>query len=391
MTSKQLVWNRFKENWKYQWSVVRSVIDWTVFVYLILPAVVIFLFTYRSWWLELPEWSEHITLPIVFALFFLFLWRQHFRTFIQEPDRIFLKKHERLFLGMKKGGIILSYIKQMLTILFLCLLIAPFWFQHLQLTGVDMVFFASLWLSVKWLVMGIKGRLDVTVRGWRSFFRGIPLVFGVLFLWEMAHFLFKEHMTIGMLFFIFFNVMISVLLVKRRFTSTHHFDHDLAIEQLEKTKWIHMIFQFSWDIEKVSTQSNKRNKPFLFPKSNRLFKKRTPTNGFLELFIKVIARDRQYILAFLQIVGITTGAIFVLPPLWLKIGMAFSGILFLLSWLNYVWQRVVGTHPFTRKYVEKEGFFIGKRIVTTVVIIPFILWITCAVFVTVWIERILQI
>ena len=56
VNSRRLLFIRIRQNWNYQYSHIKSILDWTVMVYLIVPAIIIGALVYRSWWLELPSW-----------------------------------------------------------------------------------------------------------------------------------------------------------------------------------------------------------------------------------------------------------------------------------------------------------------------------------------------
>ncbi|WP_428908320.1 hypothetical protein [Niallia sp. Krafla_26] len=56
------------KNWKYQISIFKTIVDWIVMLYIILPAILIFIFNYLSWWNEIPVWIANIPLFLVFQL-----------------------------------------------------------------------------------------------------------------------------------------------------------------------------------------------------------------------------------------------------------------------------------------------------------------------------------
>ncbi|MBS4216753.1 ABC transporter permease [Bacillus sp. FJAT-49711] len=387
MNSRQLLFKRISQNWKQQYAVIKRVGDWTVLVYLVIPSAVISFFVYRSWWIQIPEWTRILPFSSIFILFFLFLWGDHFLTYVREADRIFLKKKEELFLGMKRGGIIYSYAFQLFSAATLCMLIAPLWFKHFDFHGGQFILFAVLWVSLKWLIMAVKGKLDVELRGWRSLLRGIPLFIGAAIIWYWCYRAFVGENILLIIILIFFNTILSIWLVRSRFTSVYTFEQDLAINELEKNKYIELIFGLSMDMEKLPKPVPVRISPRLYSRSNRIFKNRTPKNGFIELFIKATTRNIEYITGYLQIMGVTSAAIVILPPVWLKITMAFLGTVFLLTWLRSVWHKVIGSHAFTKKYAAEDAYFEAKKIVTSLLIISFIILISCSFIMNIWIRQ----
>ncbi|MFD1706789.1 ABC transporter permease [Siminovitchia sediminis] len=372
MTSRQLLFRRIRENWHFQYSVLKSVVDWTVLVYLVLPAVGISFFIYRSWWIEAPGWIESVPFGLFFSICFFLLWGSTFQTYIREADNVFLRKQERLMLRMKQGGIVLSSMTAILSGGFLSALIAPFWMLHYGYTGTDLALFLSLWVSLKWMIMGINSRMNVQLSGWRSFIRGIPVAAFAACIWWGSYHAFLSGSLISMFSIVLFNTLVSMLFVRKRFTSIHTFEQDLSIDQKVKYKYTEFIFGLSMDMEKLPKPKPVRRSPRLYSRSNRIFSRRTEKNAFLELFIKVTVRDTQYIRGYLQILGVTSAAIVFIPPFWLKLTIVISGYFFLMIWIGIVWYRVAGSHPFTKKYTENYGYAKAKRLVTIILSIPYI-------------------
>lgn len=373
MNSLQLLFHRIGENWHYKYKIIKTVIDWTVLVYIVIPAVAITAFIYRSWWIEAPAWIESVPFPLLFAVYFFLLWGGYFKTYVREADSIFLRKNEGLMLRMKRLGILLSYMTEIFSAALLGLLISPIWINHYGLNVKQLTLFFGLWVSLKWFIMAVNGKLNVHIKGWRSLIRSIPVVTGAAVLWWASYNAFLSGSLIPIFFIIILNTIFSMLLIKKRFTTLHTFDQDLSIDEKDKNKYTEMILGLSMDMEKLPKPRPVRKSPRLYSKSNRIFTKRTQRNGFLELFIKVVTRDTQYIRGYLQVLGVTAAAIVFMPPLWIKITVALSGYIFLMIWTGSVWHKLIGTPPFTKKYSGEEGYVKGKNLVTMVLSIPFII------------------
>ncbi|MEK3887639.1 ABC transporter permease [Bacillus sp. FSL K6-3431] len=384
MNSQSLLFARLRQNWKFQYGLFKAVVDWTVMLYLVIPSIVIGGAIYRSWWHDIPGWFEGIPYELLFILFFFMLWSGHFHTYVREADGIFLMKNERLLLGLKQGGIIYSYIIELLIAAALAIVIAPFWLNHFYMSKASLILFAFLWVSLKWLLMAVKGRMNIHIRGWRHLLNSLPMFIIAIIIWVVSYQAFFNGYIFGMVGIIILNMIISFIFIKKRFTTVRTFEQDLAIDELEKTKHMNLIFGMSMDIEKMPKPASTRKVPRLYSKSNRIFKKRTPAKGFLELFIKATTRNIEYILGYFKIVGVTTAAIAVLPPMWLKISLVCIGYIFLLSWISSVWHKVIVDHPFTKKYAEDDGYFHGKKVVTIALSIPFTFIIACTFIIRIW-------
>jgi ABC-2 type transport system permease protein len=371
MTSGRLLWNRWLENGKYKARTMRLVLDWTVMVYFVIPGAVIGFFVYRSWWEEMPGWIEYIPFPLAWIAVFFILWNGHFQTYVREADRIFLLKKTDLFMGLKQGGMILSYILEMPKAGFLALLIVPFWFEYYHLNGLQLFFFISLWVTLKWLIMAASGYLNASLRGWRTLLKNIPLMIAAGAIWHTSYLAFQSHHGWGIMAICLFNMIGSMALNYRRFTSIHTFEQDLAIDERERQKQSEFLLGVSMDVEKLPTPRPIRTSPRLYSQSNRLFQKRTEAAGFLELFIKVTTRSTDYLFGYLRILGVTAAALIIVPPMWVKMGVAVAGFFALLIWCGAVWHRVVGSHPFSRKYAGKEGYQKGKTAVAALLAVPY--------------------
>lgn len=372
MTSDKLLMSRIKENIISEYRVMKTVFDWTIVVYLLVPFIMISIGIYRSWWIELPTWIDSVQLSLLFFFVFFFLWRSHFYTYVREADRIFLKKKEKLFIRLKQLGILTSYVYEIIKVALLCFLIAPFWFQHFELDLTQLVLFAGAFVSLKWLIMGVKGRLNVQVRGLMAVVRGIPLFIVAVIIWVIFYNTFINDQIIFLVLLSLFNMFVSFMFVRPRFFSTYTFGQDVAIDEIKKNNRTEQILKLSIYAEDVPTVTQPRRSPRLYSKSNRLFKRRTETNGFLELFIKAVTRNMKYFKEYAQMIGITSAATITLPAMWLKIIVAILGAIFMIFWTSNLWERVFAIHPFTKKYLLKEGFLKARKKVRMVLFIPYI-------------------
>jgi len=93
MKNRTLFLQRLLKAWKFQYGVLKSIFDWTIILYLVVPAVIIFSFIYRSWWIEMQPWIEDIPLFLLFFGLYTLSWFGNIRTYIEEADTIFLLKH----------------------------------------------------------------------------------------------------------------------------------------------------------------------------------------------------------------------------------------------------------------------------------------------------------
>ncbi|MEH7389065.1 ABC transporter permease [Bacillus sp. JJ1474] len=384
MNSWNIFADRLVRGWKYQYGVIRSIADWTIILYLIIPASAIFLMMYRTWWLEPPAWIANIPLFLLFFVLYLFSWSGNIRTFVQEADKVFLIKNQPIFLGMKKWGYAYSILSQVIQIAVSIFVFLPFLRKHYFLDWQQIIslfiFFIvlnTMILFLKFLMRKIETRLKRIAAGillfillsWSS-----QLIF---LLWEKG-LLFPIYLCSALL------MIISIFQSLRSIQKVSSIDQDISLGNEAKMKNIDLIFKLSHDIEKPVIVS-KRTKPLLFRRSKRIFKNRKEINGYIELFIKIFIRNYSYIGGYLQIISVTTAAIVIIPPLWIK-ALIFIGFLIMMySWLSLVWDRVTTSNPISKKYSESTYYFAArKRTVTAFFVLAILLigiFITCWLFV----------
>lgn len=105
MSSSRLLFRRIRENTSYQYGILKTIFDWTVVVYLLIPSMVIGIFIYSSWWATPPGWITSIPFAALFIFFYFLLWGGQVHTYMREADRIFLRVNKPLMLGLKQKGL----------------------------------------------------------------------------------------------------------------------------------------------------------------------------------------------------------------------------------------------------------------------------------------------
>jgi ABC-2 type transport system permease protein len=357
MTSRKLLFKRLSAEWKYQYSVIKSVADWTIILYLMVPAAVISFFIYRSWWIDMPEWIASVPAAFLFMPGYLASWGGNYRTFIQEADKVFLIKNRQLYFGLKKGAFFYSLAAGASQAAFIAILLLPFLMGHYDFTLAHAASYFLFFFSCRVCIMWLKQKLKLIDRKILRILSNI--VSFVLFSWTVQ-LIFSLWLGGNLLLFnmaAIFLFAIGVFLYSRNLPRTHTFDAEAAIDREERVKYTGLIFQLSYEVEMPGAASAVRKKPFLFRNSKRIFKKRTASAGFLEVFIKVFLRNSSYWTGYLQIISATTAAIVLIPAIWIKVLIAIGFLLMMFSWLQMVWGKTTVSHPLTKKYGERDAYF----------------------------------
>ncbi|WP_421380666.1 ABC transporter permease [Bacillus salacetis] len=370
MSSFKLFFKRFRNNFLFQYNVIKSVADWTVMLYIIIPTVVIGGMIYRSWWIEIPEWAVSIPFELFFLIPFLYILTGYFRTYILGADQVFLVKHYKVFLGLKKWGVSSTYGMTLILTAGIGVLIAPFWLQHYNTGLFVLLIYLLFLLSSKWSHMAIKGKLARLQKGWRRTLLFYLTIIVQLQLWGAAYQFIYHRQYIILAAEIIVLMTASFVMNRRRIHSKNSIQRDLRIEGDLKVKWISLIFMFSYQVEKELV-SSERTRPRLFSKSQVVFKRRTPFFGYLELFTKALIRNFTYSTTYFQSIGALTFSQVVLPPLWLKLGAAGLVALSILAWNEWVWTKLISKHPIGNKYSSKTELLKAQTATRIAAFIPY--------------------
>ncbi|MFD2681649.1 ABC transporter permease [Bacillus seohaeanensis] len=369
MTSIQLFFNRWKEGIVYQYNVVKTVADWTIQLYLIIPSLFIGALIYRSWWMETPAWIEEIPIMTFFFIPFFWIWFGNVRIYIQRADFIFLLKHRKLFEGLKKWGVVTSFIMQSIIQLLVVGLLSPFWFLHYNLSLSQFFLFAMIVVSAKWVVLAIKPIIFMQSSLWKKVLCSCITLWGLSLYWLLSFRLVLITSLLPIIISVLLLIISGLLLV--HFKVGHRYHHyNLLFEEKQKVKWINLIFMTSQDID-VPVKTPKKKKPWFAKVS--LKSKRTSLTSLLEMFGKVLIRNFSHSALYMQAIGLSVAAQFIIPPLWLKLFVMGVVYIAVLIWNDQLWNQFITKHPLGGKYKEKEVFFKAKKFTLSVACLPLVI------------------
>ncbi|MFT8322889.1 MAG: ABC transporter permease [Bacillus sp. (in: firmicutes)] len=354
MNSFTLFSTRLIQNCRYQYNVIKKVLDWTVLVYLVLPAVVIFSFIYRGWWHTPPLWMESISFSFVSLFFYCFCWIGRIHTFVLEADKVFLIKKYSLFNRMKKWGYLYSIFKHISGIAVLTSLALPYLFLvcHWSVGQIVQLFFALYSLKL-WIILFKFFLLEWNNKFLKSGCRVVLFCIGI-FIWFLL-LSDKPFIPLLLLMMFIFHPMVYFYKIKTRSS----FDQMMIEEKKAKLSSTSLILQLSMQVEKPSYSM--REKPLFNRKSRRIFHKRTGVTGFLELFIKVFIRNSSYWSSYIRIIAVTTTAIIFLPTMWLKFILFIILAVFLSIWSHAVWVKIMNTTHIFDLYKKDVSYNQAKK------------------------------
>lgn len=90
ITVSRLFFRRVIADWKYQYQVWKSAVDWIVALYIVIPFSAGFMYYYLTWWRAVPGWLEYIPLNTLSAIIVVFAWSGTISIFVEGADQLFL-------------------------------------------------------------------------------------------------------------------------------------------------------------------------------------------------------------------------------------------------------------------------------------------------------------
>jgi ABC-2 type transport system permease protein len=319
----------------YQWGVMKSVLDWTIVVYLVIPVLVSAPLVYADMWQNSHlYWSGKLPMAVLFVLLLLVTSGGNYRTYLMEADLLYLLQKKELLYPFKQMGFLFSVISSVIQVGMAGVITLPLFVEVYGLGLAEMVSMLAVVLAVRLLFMTLKKFTT------RVFFK--LALFGLMAAAATVLATEAPPLVSGILSI---SVAGSIIFYHLGQTSKSDrwFMREIEIEEHERVRYIKLILTYSMEVEKEPV--NQRSRPLvMFSRSQRLFKKgRSKEDGLLELLIKGFLR-RNYLTLYVQMFLLTMSAV-ILLPMWLK-WFVFAGYgFFIHSWLKSLFRKMLDS-PF---------------------------------------------
>jgi|SRR5690625_637729 len=347
MTGRKLFWHRLYKELTFQLGVIRSVVDWTILVYFVVPAIIVSPFFYRDMWNNIHlYWDAVIPVELLILMLFLVLIRGNFRSFIDEADQLFVLRHTHIFQSLKQWAFFFSIVQLSLGIASFIILLLPIFYRIYEYSAQNIVLLFIVLVAYRMLQFSIKKNIR------HHLFKWVLLIL-CLYVFMLSWQTLSDSLLIVLSIF----VIITTYYVQFTFfiKSNQYFLQELDLERSERVRNIQLIFSFSQEIEKIPRRYLK--KPLFFFPSKRMLRpnRNKPENGLLEVLLKNFMRDRVLIMSYLNLITLSCIAIFFMP-VWLK-WLVFIFFAFAASaWVRSVFDRLLD-HPFFKMITYDENIY----------------------------------
>ncbi|WP_010631447.1 ABC transporter permease [Sporolactobacillus vineae] len=329
MSGNKLFFRRVVSEFHYQQRVLKTIVDWSIMLYLAIPSAVIIPFIYADVWRNIHiYWNARIPVSIVLLLLLILSGNGTLRTGLLDADLLFLIQRRKAIRQLKRDSFIYSMF-----VLFLveCLLLAvalPVLIGIDQYTVQQILSLMLLASAFKLTVMMIKKSIDQVIIRWLFRFLSFSLA-GTLLINASP-----------MLWAIFGGIFWAILLWLNvhSFSKINHWEKDLEAEYDAHSRLTRLILRYTNEIPKP--RASRRKKPFLFFRnSSRFFRERSEANGLLEFLLKSVLRNKAHLSLYYRLIGITCLAVLFLP-VGLKWAVYVLFIWFMNRWLRTLFRDI---------------------------------------------------
>ncbi|PEC54360.1 ABC transporter permease [Bacillus cereus] len=321
---KQQFYKRLRHELGRKWKSIRSIIDWTVALYIIIPALIFIGIYYRSLWIEELSMGETVYFGLGLLVFYVITYSRGVRSFFEQADSLFLISYPAHMQKLMQYGMTYTFIRIAITNVGVVVAMLPVLMKSVGVTKIQVVLFWLFFTVFRFMLSLLTRFIHVRVgKRWllwiiKNVISSISLSFFGLSLFLIYKNPFYSIPSIGLA------VFLIIVLIKEKRNYKNCFFKEIEKEKEESMRWTSGIMQVGGHTAKPSS-SNK--KPWMFPRSKKFLGKKKESR-IVESFLKEFFRTSSARIFYIQIVCISTVSI-IMSPRWIAaiiIAFALVGI-----------------------------------------------------------------
>ncbi|PFO68527.1 ABC transporter permease [Bacillus cereus] len=321
---KQQFYKRLRHELGRKWKSIRSITDWTVALYIIIPALIFIGIYYRSLWIEELSMGETVYFGLGLLVFYVMTYSRGVRSFFEQADSLFLISYPAHMQKLMQYGMTYTFIRIAITNVGVVVAMLPVLMKSVGVTKIQVVLFWLFFTVFRFMLSLLTRFIHVRVgKRWllwiiKNVISSISLSFFGLSLFLIYKNPFYSIPSIGLA------VFLIIVLIKEKRNYKNCFFKEIEKEKEESMRWTSGIMQVGGHTAKPSS-SNK--KPWMFPRSKKFLGKKKESR-IVESFLKEFFRTSSARIFYIQIVCISTVSI-IMSPRWIAaiiIAFALVGI-----------------------------------------------------------------
>ncbi|MED0982490.1 ABC transporter permease [Bacillus paramycoides] len=306
---KQQFNKRLRHELQRKWKSICSVADWTVALYIIIPALIFMGIYYRSLWMKELSMEETVYFGLGLLAFYFVTFSRGVRSFFEQADSLFLISYPNHMQRLMKFGMIYTFIRIAITNVIVVFIMLPLLMKSMGATIIQIVLFWIFLTVFRFMLSLLMRFINVCVgKRWVLWIiKNVLFSFGLIFFGISLFFIYKN--PLFSILFIGLAALLIVVLVKEKMHYKNYFFKEVEKEKEESMRWTRGIMQVGGHAAKPSS-SNK--KPWMFPHSKKILGKKADSR-IIESFLKEFLRTSSALMFYVQIVLISSVSIIVTP------------------------------------------------------------------------------
>ncbi|PFL66738.1 ABC transporter permease [Bacillus cereus] len=309
---KQQFYKRLRHELGRKWKSIRSITDWTVALYIIIPALIFIGIYYRSLWMEELSMGETVYFGLGLLAFYVITYSRGVRSFFEQADSLFLILYPAHMQKLIQYGMTYTLIRIGITNVVVVVAMLPVLMKSIGVTKIQIVLFWLFFTAFRFMLSLLTRFIHIRVgKRWllwivKNVIFSISLSFFGLSLFLINKNSFYSILCIGLA------VLLIIVLIKEKLNYKNCFFKEVEKEKEESIRWTSGIMQVGGHTAKPSS-SNK--KPWMFPRSKKFLGKKKESR-IVESFLKEFFRTSSARIFYIQIVCISTVSI-IMSPRWI--------------------------------------------------------------------------
>ncbi|WP_158702769.1 ABC transporter permease [Paenibacillus faecalis] len=373
----QLFRRRMLTYWKYQLSVIQSVADWTVMLYILIPGLLLGAGLYmEQWTTPPPAWLELMPWQVAAAAL-LFMFSGHVLLFVEEGDMLFLRQQSRWMRGLMARGMIYSITVNTLKGLMFVMITLPFLYRGFGLDAWTLFSWGVLAAGSSWCTNLLIHNIRVRFRG---FLKGLfsLLLRALSYVIFLAILMFLPGMPISAMVTGLLLMLTAVFLMRTRLSMVGTFTADVQEDARIRMRLTDKVLA-----QAVGKPPRTRSKSWLFRKSRRIYRSSAPDKRFAGAGVKAFLRNRENLLLYVQLTAAAIPAV-LFPPGVVKV-IVYGALMLLVSYLLHMKWTAFAEAEFSLvlPFSSAQQMSAGLLAVRTLMLLPALL-ISLAFALTLW-------
>lgn len=370
-TLRSLFVSRVSRYWAAQYRVWRTALDWTVWLYLLIPGLLFAVGTYRSWWQHPPDWLVGLPDPLAAVPPLFAALTGGLRVFAEDADVLFLRQRQAWRRGLAGLGIVYSCLIHHVVIAAFFGVLTIWLIPVIGMTAAQMLWWAAFAAACRTAYAIVKHLIGARWNGWRKYamlcLAGAAMA--AAFLTSSQYFLSTRQTAIMQIASGIAWIALAVAAVcKLRARGT--FWHDVLTER--KAQLASTDFLLSQSVERKPRVQLRR--PILFRQSRRLFRREDAGTVLAEMRLKSFLRKGANVRIWLSFISVSSTAV-LLSPAWLSLPVALALPGIAAAWLRDQWKEWFA-EPFLAQFPwEPSAARAGASVSGTWLLVPGGAWL----------------